>query len=187
SRERMAANSPPPPIHSRSDTLRGMSPSSAASVTGANSARDPWYLATTPLETGPWLVRMRWATVVVELLLLAMTFALPALDLPLDHIAWLILVDATMNAIVARHLAVGGSSRWPLAIALAIQVLLITALIELTGGPSNPFVVVYVLQIALALLTIGRFPAIAIGLFAIVSYGVLIYRHAHELVPTHHR
>src|SRR5262249_62148598 len=137
SRERMAANSPPPPIHSRSDTLRGMSPSSAASVTGANSARDPWSLATTPLETGPWLVRMRWATVVVELLLLAMTFALPALDLPLDHIAWLILLDATVNAIVARQLT-GASvqSRWTAAIALAIQVLLITALLELTGGPS---------------------------------------------------
>ena len=156
-------------------------------MTGANAARDPWYLATTPLETRPWLVRMRWATVVVELLLLAMTFALPALDLPLDHIAWLILLDAAMNAIVARHLSGGGSSKWPLASALAIQVLLITALLELTGGPSNPFVVVYVLQIALARLTIGRFPAMATGLFAMVSYGVLIYWHAHELVPTHHR
>jgi two-component system sensor histidine kinase RegB len=149
--------------------------------------REPWYLATTPLETRPWLVRIRWATVVVELLLLAMTFALPALDLPLDHIAWLILLDAAMNAIIARHLAGGGSSTWPLAIALAIQVLLITALLELTGGPSNPFVVVYVLQVALALLTIGRIPAIAIGLFAMVSYGVLVYWHVHELVPTHHR
>src|SRR5262249_1684082 len=94
--ERMCGKLSHPPIHSRNHPLRGMSSSSAASVTGANSARDPWYLATTPLETGPWLVRMRWATVVVELLLLAMTFALPALDLPLDHIAWLILVDATM-------------------------------------------------------------------------------------------
>ena len=150
--------------------------------------REPWYLATTPLETRPWLVRMRWATVIVELLLLAMTFAFPALDLPLDHIAWLILLDATVNAIVARRLAGAvGQPRWMAMISLAIQVLLITALLELTGGPSNPFVVVYVLQVALAVLTIGRFPAIAIGLFAMVSYGMLIYWHAHELVPTHHR
>jgi two-component system sensor histidine kinase RegB len=130
---------------------------------------------------------MRWSSVVVELLLLAMTFALPALDLPLDHIAWLILLDVAANAIVARHLSGGGTSRWPAAIALTIQVLLITALLELTGGPSNPFVVVYVLQVALATLTIGALPAIAIGVFATASYGVLIYWHAHELVPTHHR
>ena len=150
--------------------------------------REPWYLATTPLETRPWLVRLRWATVVVELLLLAMTFALPALDLPLDHIAWLILVDAAVNAIVARQLSGGrGISRWLTAIALGIQVLLITALLELTGGPSNPFVVVYGLQAALAALTIGPLPATAIGLFALASYAVLIYWHAHELVPTHHR
>jgi two-component system sensor histidine kinase RegB len=130
---------------------------------------------------------MRWSSVIVELLLLAMTFALPALDLPLDHIAWLILLDVAANGIVAQHLAGGGTSRWPAAIALTIQVLLITALLELTGGPSNPFVVVYVLQVALATLTIGTLPAIAVGLFATASYGVLIYWHAHELVPTHHR
>jgi two-component system sensor histidine kinase RegB len=130
---------------------------------------------------------MRWATVVVELLLLAMTFALPALDLPLDHIAWLILLDVAVNAIMARHLSGGGASGWLAAIALTIQVLLITALLELTGGPSNPFVVVYVLQVALAALTIGTLPSTAIGLFATASYGVLIYWHAHELVPTHHR
>jgi len=150
--------------------------------------RKPWYLATTPLETRPWLVRLRWATVVVELLLLAMTFALPALDLPLDHIAWLILLDVTVNAVVARQLArAGGESRWIAAIALAVQVILLTALLELTGGPSNPFVVVYVLQVALAALTIGSLPATVLGLFALGSYGVLIYWHAHELVPTHHR
>ena len=130
---------------------------------------------------------MRWTTVVVELLLLAMTFALPSLDLPLDHIAWLILLDAVVNGIVARQLSRGGISRWLAAFALAIQVLLITALLELTGGPSNPFVVVYALQVALAALTIGTLPTMVIGLFVLGSYGVLIYWHVHELVPTHHR
>src|SRR5262245_50517134 len=67
-------------------------------ITNAGT-REPWYLATTPLEPRPWLVRMRRATVIVELLLLAMTFALPARDLPLDHIAWLILLDAAVNAV----------------------------------------------------------------------------------------
>ena len=62
------------------------------------ATRDPWYLATTPLTTRPWLIRMRWATVVVEGLLLAMTFGLPQFDIPLDHIVWLVVADAIANA-----------------------------------------------------------------------------------------
>jgi two-component system sensor histidine kinase RegB len=81
-----------------------------------------------------------------------------------------------------------GSVAPPLATGfLAIQVLLITALLELTGGPSNPFVVVYGLQIVLAALTLGAVSASALTVFAGASYSVLIYWHVHELVPTHHR
>jgi two-component system sensor histidine kinase RegB len=72
-------------------------------------------------------------------------------------------------------------------IAVTVQLLLVTALLELTGGPSNPFVVVYGLQIALALLTLGTIPAVILSVVAGVSYAVLIDWHVHELVPTHHR
>jgi len=150
--------------------------------------RDPWYLATTPLATRPWLVRIRWTTVVVELGLLAITFGVPRLDLPLDHVAWLLAADAAANALTALRLARGRSMpHLASTIVLAVQILLLTALLELTGGPSNPFVVVYALQIGLAALAIGTVAAIALGLFAAGGYGVLIDWHVHELVPTHHR
>ncbi len=153
-----------------------------------DSVRDPWYLATTPLATRPWLVRMRAATVGVELLLLALMWALPRLDLPLDHIVWLVAADAVAGAVSARWLSRRPAVPRPAAtVVLAVQVLLITALLELTGGPSNPFVVVYALQIALAALTLGTSQALLIGLVAAASYGVLINWHVHELVPTHHR
>jgi two-component system sensor histidine kinase RegB len=131
---------------------------------------------------------MRWATVLVELLLLAMTFGVPQFDLPLDHIVWLVVADAFANALAARWLA-RGLRLPPLAatVVVAVQILLLTALLELTGGPSNPFVVIYALQIALAVLTIGRASSIALGVFAVASFGVLIDWHVHELVPTHHR
>ena len=150
--------------------------------------RDPWYLATTPLETRPWLMRIRWATAAVEVSLLAVTFGVPRLDLPLDHIAALIVADAIANILMARVLAGEQTpSRWLATFALGTQILLLTALLELTGGPSNPFVVVYALQIAAALLTLGSAPAIVLTLFAIASYAILIDWHVHELVPTHHR
>src|SRR6185312_5036245 len=104
---------------------------SLPNVTGASQAhacREPWYLATTPLATRPWLVRLRWAMVAVELLLLALTFGAPGLDLPLDHIAWLFVADALANAAVAVWLS-RADSLPPVAasVVLAIQVLLLTA------------------------------------------------------------
>jgi two-component system sensor histidine kinase RegB len=166
-----------------------MGVSSDGSETIVNKpARDPWYLATTPLETRPWLIRVRWASVAVEVALLGVTFGVPQLDLPLDHIAALIVADALANVVMARAVSrEHAPSRWLATLALGIQVLLLTALLELTGGPSNPFVVIYGLQIAVAVLTLGTVPAVALALFAGVSYSVLIYWHVHELVPTHHR
>jgi two-component system sensor histidine kinase RegB len=134
------------------------------------------------------LIRMRWATAAVELALLAMMWAFPELDLPIDHILWLVIADAFANAVNAWWLSSQGEvTPAPATFALTIQVVLITALLELTGGPSNPFVVVYVLQITLALLTLGPLAAALIGAVAAGSYAVLIYWHVHELVPTHHR
>ena len=131
---------------------------------------------------------MRWVTVAIEVLLLAATFALPELDLPLDHIAWLVAADAVANALVAISLSgASTTSRAVAAGALTVQAVLITALLELTGGPSNPFVVVYGLQVAVAALTLGTAASAALAVFVSASYGVLIYWHVHELVPTHHR
>jgi two-component system sensor histidine kinase RegB len=64
---------------------------------------------------------------------------------------------------------------------------LLTGLLELTGGPLNPFSVVYVVQVTLAALTLGTLWASALGGFAAACYAVLIYWHTHELVPGHHR
>ena len=126
---------------------------------------------------------MRWATAAVEVFLLAITFGLPLLDLPLDHIAVLIVADAVANVAMARTLSREQvPPRWATTLALAIQVLLLTALLELTGGPSNPFVVIYGLQIALAALTIGHNAGDrARALRRLHVYGVLIYWHVHEL------
>ncbi len=130
---------------------------------------------------------MRWITAAIELSLLAITFGVPELDLPLDHVAWLLMADAAVNVAGAYGLARGQTRKTIPVLGLAVQVLLLTALLELTGGPSNPFVVVYALQVAVAALTIGRGAAVALGAFILASYAVLIQWHVHELVPTHHR
>ena len=70
---------------------------------------------------------------------------------------------------------------------LLIQVALLTALLELSGGPSNAFTVIYAVQIALAAVTLGAGWAAIVGGWAALCYGLLIFWHLEELVPAHHR
>jgi two-component system, sensor histidine kinase RegB len=148
----------------------------------------PWYLGATSRAALPWLARLRWTTALVEGCVVLVILALPHLDLPLDHLTWLIAAAGVANAVVAIWLSRRAAVPVVAAAgALAIDVALLTGLLELTGGPFNPFTVVYAVQVALAAVTLGAAWAWPLGAFATTCYGVLIYWHTTELVPGHHR
>ena len=73
------------------------------------------------------------------------------------------------------------------AASLLLHIVLLTSLLELSGGPSNPFTVIYVAQIALAAVTLGRGWAYVCAGTAVGCYGLLISWHMEETVPAHHR
>lgn len=135
-----------------------------------------------------WLVRLRWATAVVDAAIVAVVLLAPAtIDLTLDHLVWLIAAAAAVNATLAWRTSQGAPIAQPIAAAaLGLDVVLLTGLLELTGGPFNPFTVVYGVQVAVAALTLGRAWGWLMGSFAAACYGVLIYWHTTELVPGHH-
>ncbi len=148
----------------------------------------PWYLKATPLATVPWLIRLRTVTAVLDLLVLGVALALPQVDFPLRQIAWLVALSAVANAAIALALTRrAGLPRAALATSLVLDVLLLTWLLDLTGGPFNPFAVIYAVHIALAGLTLGRLPAGLVATVAAAGYGVLLFWHAREGVSVHHR
>ena len=147
-----------------------------------------WYLGATPLATLPWLIRLRWTTAAIEAVVAVVVSSFPRLELPLEHLSLLLIVSAMNNVAFALWLSRGRTlPRAVAAIGLGLEIVLLTGLLELTGGPLNPFSVVYVVQVTLAALTLGTLWASLLGGFALACYGVLIYWHTHELVPGHHR
>ena len=148
----------------------------------------PWYLAATTLATVPWLARLRWMRALVDAIVVATAVALPGIDFPLRRIAPLLAVTAAVNVIVAlrlaRHLP---PSRVLVTVDCVLQPILLTELLELTGGPFNPFAVVYAVPIAVAGLTAGRASGIAVAAVSAGGYSLLAYWHLTELVPGHHR
>jgi two-component system sensor histidine kinase RegB len=148
----------------------------------------PWYLGATPLATLPWLIRLRWTSAFIETALLAFAVMFPNADFPLRRIFVILAVAAICNVAMAVWLSRARPLPRPLGIiGITIEVLLLTGLLELTGGPFNPFAVILGIQVTLAALTLGSIPALGIGTFATLCYGVLVYWHTRELVPGHHR
>jgi two-component system sensor histidine kinase RegB len=133
------------------------------------------------------MARVRWATAAIETTMAATAWFFPALDFPLRQLALLMLVAAAANAGVAVMLARRRFA--PPAIvmaALLVDVFLLAGLLDLTGGPFNPFSVVFVAQATLAGLTLGAIRGTLVGASAALCLGYLIVDHA-GLDAVHHR
>jgi two-component system sensor histidine kinase RegB len=154
----------------------------------ADRTTAPWYLGATTTVALPWLIRLRWTTAILQIGVAAIAWALPQFDLPLRRVAPLLLATALMNTSIAGlwvqrkpvpHLAA--------ALDAVLQIVLLTGLLELSGGPFNPFVVIYGVQVALVWLTLGMFWGLTAAGTAAIAFGVLVSWHLTELVPGHHR
>jgi two-component system sensor histidine kinase RegB len=109
-----------------------------------------------PLVTGPWLVRLRWAAVLAQVIGVAVAVGALGLALPLVPIASLIMLLGASNVLLGWWVSRGRPARPRMfGVVLALDVTLLTALLWLTGGTSNPFTTVYLVYIALAAVTLG--------------------------------
>lgn len=154
----------------------------------AGASMTPWYLAATTMAAIPWFVRLRWARVAMDLVVVAVALAFPQADFPLRRIVPLLLASALLSAAAAVRLSRGQSVHAALETAdLLLQTAILTGLLELTGGPFNPFSVVYAVPIALAAFTIGAAQSALVAAASVAGYGLLAYWHLTELDEGHHR
>jgi two-component system sensor histidine kinase RegB len=151
-------------------------------------AGTPWYLTATTLAAVPWLARLRWSRAGVDLVVVAAALTFPHADFPLRRVALLVVVTMALNAAIALRLSRAQPQLRALTLLdLSIQPILLTQLLELTGGPFNPFAVIYPVPIALAGLMLGRLAGISVAAVSVSGYSLLAYWHLTELVPGHHR
>ena len=111
----------------------------------------------------PWLVRLRWASVI------ALAAAAWAADtfwrvrLPVAPLVALLAALAATNAALAFQLRSPAPRRGVIGGVLLIDVGLLTGILYLVGGPLNPFGIVYLVGITVAAVSLGHRWAIALG------------------------
>lgn len=132
-----------------------------------------------------WLLKLRWGAVGGWLLALLLVRVLLSLALPYMTLLGLIALTALSNALLTwTH---PGSSRWQLPVVLAVDVAVLTGMLAVSGGASNPFTIFFLVHVALAALLLEAAAAWAVASLTAVAFLALFFlpsEHAlHEHAP----
>jgi two-component system sensor histidine kinase RegB len=124
-----------------------------------------------------WLVRLRWGAVLGQLATVGAARALLGSEVPLARMLVLVAALAASNAALA---ALRGRTARPAALcgtALTLDTLLLSALLHATGGPYNPFGVLYLVHITLAAVVLGARWTWFLAALSVGCYGLLFFFH----------
>ena len=125
-----------------------------------------------------WLIRLRWAAIGGQTLAILLVDRAMGIALPLVPLLGIVLAAALSNVALAVWEARKPEVREGLIGALiAIDVLLFSALLYLTGGPYNPFSFLYLVHIALATLVLRQAWTWGLVALSVGCFGLLFVAH----------
>jgi two-component system sensor histidine kinase RegB len=118
-----------------------------------------------------WLARMRWGALAIQAASILVAERLLGLELPIGWMWGLLAIGAASNLwlLLFSVEVLGGF--------LVLDVALLTGLLYLSGGPTNPFSVIYVVYIAMSAVMLSATWTWTIAALSMVSFGVLFYSH----------
>ncbi len=131
-----------------------------------------------------WLVRLRWGAALGQSAVILLARWAFGLELPLVALFAVIAVELASNVACAWLFERAGE--WLLALVMAFDVALLTALLHLSGGSFNPFNFLYLVHIALAAVVLRPaytwgLVALSLGCFASLFGGFLgLPQHVHH-------
>jgi len=125
-----------------------------------------------------WLARMRWGALAIQATAIVIASEGLGVALPLIPMWSLVAVGAISNVWLASRKADAGH----LGAFLVLDVALLSGLLYLSGGPTNPFSIIYVVYIAMSAVMLAPKWTWTIAGLSIVSFATLFVVH----VPSEH-
>lgn len=129
----------------------------------------------------PWLVRLRWRILAGEAIAACAAHLLFGIDLELPRVLVFLVLAAATNVVLALNLkSAHASARVLCAAVLVLDAATLTAMLHASGGPSNPFSVLYLVYITLAALLVSPAWTWSLTAFAVLAYGSLFFTAADD-------
>lgn len=130
-----------------------------------------------------WLLRLRWGAIAGQVLTIVLVAKFLHFELPIGAIFAIVALEMASN--IAGTAWVDGhriTSERPLVLLLSLDILALTGLLYLTGGPMNPFNFLYLVHLALAAVVVSTRWTWALAALSLVSFGGLFFE-SRELEP----
>jgi two-component system sensor histidine kinase RegB len=135
-----------------------------------------------------WRDAVRWMTCVALWIVFVVAVAMPDLQLPLREIAIVGFMAALFRTMwLLWDRVAPNAPSWLGGSAIAADTALLTGLLDITGGPYNPFVVFYAVDVWLAAVTVSVGWAVVAGIVAATGFGWLVIDHLQAGLAEHHR
>jgi two-component system sensor histidine kinase RegB len=142
-----------------------------------------------------WLARLRWAEIAGQAATVLVGQFLLDGALPIASLLAVISIGLISN--IAIELYFFGERRgrtpvrtvyeWQIAFVMMLDVAILTGLLYLTGGPHNPFGLLFVVQIALATVLLRAKWAWLLTGLSFVGFGILLLTHQPLAIPEDNR
>ena len=129
-----------------------------------------------PALVVPWLTRIRYGVIIGQVVLILIAAFLSHIELPLG---WLAIPFAVMlgSNYLLGWMDQKTNARRALGLSLAIDIIALTAVLALSGGPANPFTLLFLVQITLSAVVLSKAWTWFLGLLSILGFGFLFLVH----------
>lgn len=139
----------------------------------------------------PWIVRLRYALVAGQVITVLVARYVFAIALPVTWLALPPVLVALSNLWISGFAGGWGINRRPASLIVwifVLDILCLTASLSLSGGPNNPFTLLYLVQITLSAAILTRRETWAVGALSSLCFASLfwIYLPIPQLQMHHH-
>ena len=134
----------------------------------------------------PWIAKLRDGMLIGQLSLILLAQFFFHIELPLRWMVIPLAVTAGSNIFFHRFMEVF-RARPALGLLLAFDTVSLTVLLALSGGPANPFSLLFLVEITLSAVVLSKAWTWTLGGLSIIGFGSLFWAHVHVPVfESHH-
>jgi two-component system sensor histidine kinase RegB len=129
-----------------------------------------------PSVAFPWVIRLRYGLALMEVAIAAAAVTAVRAEVPLLLAASVVGLTVISNVMVQwRHQRLMVSLQKVIAGLFCLDILSLTAILMLTGGASNPFSLLYLVQITLSATILNKYWTWLLGLLSVLCFGTLFW------------